>query len=123
MESREITHDIDRLSPTRLQHETVDWHGDDDPDNPFNWKLQKKWLVTLTACTGTFLVSLNTTGYTGASFAIAEHFNVRSSNAFDNSVWPVTAWNAGATIVPMILLPIGEAFGIRPVYLVSSLTS
>ena len=120
MDSAGVTCNTER---NQVQHEIIDWNGDDDPDNPFNWKMQKKWLVTLTACTGTFLVGLNATGYTGAEFAIAETFNVSSKKTFDNSFWPVTAWNAGAAMVPMVLLPIGEAFGIRPVYLVGSVTS
>ncbi|KAK4551749.1 hypothetical protein LTR86_010942 [Recurvomyces mirabilis] len=121
MDPTGVTRNIERPSPSPAQHETIDWQGDDDPANPSNWNPQKKWLVTLTACTGTFLVGLNATGYTGAGLAIAEHFNIRSDTSFDHSFWPVTAWNAGAAIVPMMLLPVGEAFGIRPVYLTSYL--
>ncbi|KAK3613426.1 hypothetical protein LTR56_024104 [Elasticomyces elasticus] len=121
MDPTRVRRNVERPLPSPAQHETIDWQGDDDPQNPSNWNLQKKWLVTLTACTGTFLVGLNATGYTGAGLAIAEHFNIKSDTSFDHSFWPVTAWNAGATIVPMVLLPVGEAFGIRPVYLTSYL--
>jgi hypothetical protein len=26
------------------------WDGPDDPENPFNWSLKYKWLLTITVC-------------------------------------------------------------------------
>lgn len=75
----------------------------------------KAWL---TACCRTLIVGLNATSITSASIEINERFNV-SDTQFPNSYWPVTSWGIGAALAPMVILPIMEANGMRPGYLVS----
>lgn len=80
------------------------------------WSNTKKWSTTITASIVTFLVGINSTAILSATEEVSEHFNVNTST-FDNSFFLVTAWNAGAAIVPLIILPAMEDFGVRPIYL------
>ena len=87
-----------------------------DPDHPFKWSATQKWSVTLIACYVTFIVGFNATALTAAVSQTNTTFNV-SDAAFPNSVWPVTAWNTGGALAPMVVLPIMEEHGTRPGYL------
>ena len=87
-----------------------------DADHPFNWSATRKWSVTLIACYVTFIVGLNATALTAAVSQTNATFDV-SDAAFSNSVWPVTAWNTGGALAPMMVLPIMEEHGTRPGYL------
>ena len=42
-----------------------------------------------------------------------------SDAGLPNSFWPVTVWNTGAAVGPMIGLPLLENFGVRNGYLVN----
>jgi len=97
-------------------------HPDDpeDPDNPFNWSVVRKWSVTLIACYVTFTVGFNATALTAAVSETNAAFHI-SDAKFPNSVWPVTAWNTGGALAPMVVLPIMEDYGTRPGYLITYL--
>ena len=92
----------------------------DDPDNPFNWSIRKKWSMTLMACYVTFIVGFNATALTAAASQTNSAFHI-SDASFPHSVWPVTAWNTGGALAPMVVLPIMEDYGTRPGYLVTYL--
>jgi len=68
----------------------------------------------------TLIVGLNSTSITSAAIEINERFGV-SDEKFPHSFWPVTAWNTGAALAPMVILPIMEEFGFRIGYLVRNL--
>ena len=89
-----------------------------DLDNPFQWSLRVKWIVTLTTCFVCFAVGLNATGIASAPTPINERFGI-SDVHFPNSFWPVTSWTVGAAIVPMVALPLMEECGVRVGYLLS----
>lgn len=91
-----------------------------DPDNPINWPLRKKWMVTGFSCTITFLIGINALSISSAAVQVGERFDV-SDAAFPNSYWVVTAWNVGAAIMPLFGLPLLENFGVRLGYLVRCL--
>ncbi|KAL8663474.1 MAG: hypothetical protein Q9168_008086 [Polycauliona sp. 1 TL-2023] len=86
------------------------------PENPFNWPERKKWRIALVIAAVVLLVGLNATSITTPSLIIAEHFHV-SETAFPHSYWPVTVWNTGAAIGPMIGMPMLESFGVRKGYM------
>jgi MFS family permease len=65
----------------------------------------------------TLIVGLNSTSITAASIAINRRFDI-SDGTFPNSFWPVVAWNGGAALAPMLVLPIMEQYGMRTGYLV-----
>lgn len=96
----------------------LDWEGDDDPENPFNWTQQKKWLATGLGLFATFISLVNGSIITVAHEAINEQFNV-SDVAFPHSYWPVTSWGVGGAAFSLLLLPIMEDFGVRNVFLIT----
>ncbi|KAF2194468.1 multidrug transporter [Zopfia rhizophila CBS 207.26] len=94
----------------------VDWNGSEDPENPFNWPISKKWRVTLLACFMSFIVQINGTAMTSAALQINERFHV-SDEHFPHSYWPVLSWNLGGAAAPLFALPLMEHFGVRWSYL------
>ncbi|PWY66038.1 MFS general substrate transporter [Aspergillus sclerotioniger CBS 115572] len=95
---------------------TVTWDGSNDPQDPFNWPLNKKWRATALGLTASFICSMNGTIITVAHQAISDEFHI-SDTTFPNSYWPTTSWGIGAALCPLFLFPIMEDFGIRPVLL------
>jgi MFS family permease len=93
-------------------------HEKEDPSNPFNWPLSKKWAVTLTTCFVCFAVGLNATGIASAPTPINERFGI-SDEHFPNSFWPVASWTVGAAIVPMVILPLMEEYSVYWGYILS----
>jgi MFS family permease len=65
----------------------------------------------------TLIVGVNSTSITAAATPINQRFGI-SDVGFPNSFWPVTAWNGGAALAPMVVLPIMEKYGMRTGYLV-----
>ncbi|KAI4268835.1 MAG: hypothetical protein LQ337_007618 [Flavoplaca oasis] len=86
------------------------------PENSVNWPKRKKWSIVLVLATVILLVGLNATSVTTPGLIIAEHFHVIDTS-FPHSFWPVTVWNTGAAIGPMIGMPMLENFGIRKGYM------
>ncbi|KAL8872468.1 MAG: hypothetical protein Q9174_001912 [Haloplaca sp. 1 TL-2023] len=89
---------------------------DEHPANPFNFPKRRKWTVILAAAAVTLLVGLNATSIATPALVVAEEFHV-SDDGFPNSFWPITVWNTGAALGPMIGLPLLENFGSRSGYL------
>lgn len=98
--------------------DSLHWHGSEDPDNPYNWPLKKKWMVTAIAILATFTTLLNGTIITVAHESINEEFGV-SDEKFPNSYWPVTSWALGGAICSLVVLPLMEDFGIRSGFLLT----
>ncbi|KAL8910187.1 MAG: hypothetical protein Q9171_004485, partial [Xanthocarpia ochracea] len=86
------------------------------PENSVNWPERKKWRIVLVIAIVILLVGLNATSVTTPGLIIAERFHV-ADTSFPHSFWPVTVWNTGAAIGPMIGMPILENFGIRNGYM------
>ncbi|GKZ35722.1 hypothetical protein AbraIFM66950_006474 [Aspergillus brasiliensis] len=97
----------------------VDWDGPKDPQNPFNWPSSRKWLMTVTALTTTFVALMNGTIITVAHEAINEEFNV-SDASFPNSYWPVASWTMGGVFFCLLILPMMEDFGTRITFLLTN---
>jgi MFS family permease len=96
----------------------LDWSNNNDPEIPFNWSLRTKWTITLTTCFVCFAVGLNATCIASAPTPINERFGISDAH-FPNSFWPVASWTVGAAIMPMVILPLMESYGVRPGYLLS----
>jgi MFS family permease len=87
-----------------------------NPLNPWNWNANRKWFMLALSCFVTFIVGINATALTAAVSETNPYFGI-SDDDFPNSVWPVTAWNTGAAIAPMLVLPLLEEHGIRLGYI------
>ncbi|KAF7530633.1 hypothetical protein PCG10_000142 [Penicillium crustosum] len=75
----------------------VTWDGEDDPKDPYNWSLWKKWQATGIGLLASFVCSMNGTILTVAHTAIGEEFHV-SDATFPNSYWLTTSWAIGAAL-------------------------
>ncbi|RDX43808.1 MFS polyamine transporter [Lentinus brumalis] len=86
----------------------VDWEGPDDPQNPKNWSLKKKWAATLIVSAFTFISPVSSSMMAPASEQIAREFGITSSSviALLTSVF-VAAYAFG----PLLLGPMSELFG------------
>lgn len=108
-------------SPSQRSQEdgaySIDSAWANDPRNPFNWPLWRKWVTMIISYWVTILVGINATSYTTASEALSTDFNI-SNSFFEFSFFPVTSWNATAAIVPLATLPMMETFGFRIGYTV-----
>jgi MFS family permease len=94
----------------------VTWDGPDDPQDPFNWSVRKKWWTVGLSLLASFICSMNGTILSVAHKSISEEFGI-SDEPFPNSYWITTSWGVGAAIFPLILFPLMEDWGVRPVVL------
>lgn len=94
----------------------VSWDGHNDPENPYNWSLPRKWALTALAVFTTFLTIMNGTIITVPHVEITEQFHV-SEVTFPHSYWAVTTWAVGGACSSLLILPLTEDFGVRPVFL------
>lgn len=94
----------------------VAWDGPDDPQDPYNRPLRKKlWAVGL-GLFASFVSSMNGTIISVAHNAINEDFKI-SDATFPDSYWSTTSWGLGGALFPLVLFPVMEDFGVRPVVL------
>ncbi|KAJ5926407.1 hypothetical protein N7516_008180 [Penicillium verrucosum] len=94
------------------------WDGPDDPENPFNWSIRYKWLLTITVCFISILTGLPAGTYGSGNDWMEKQFNVQNS-PFPNLYWATTSWNMGAAFWPLIFVPLTEASGRMPGYFVA----
>ncbi|KAE8385306.1 major facilitator superfamily domain-containing protein [Aspergillus alliaceus] len=94
----------------------VNWDGPDDPQDPFNWSVGKKWWTVGLGLLASFICSMNGSILSVAHRSISEEFGI-SDGPFPNSYWITTSWGVGAAIFPLILFPLIEDWGVRPVVL------
>lgn len=60
----------------------VDWDGPDDPENPRNWSLSKKWTNTGLLCVMCLFIGLATAAYGSGVSRMCEELNARTSCSF-----------------------------------------
>ncbi|KAF7592910.1 hypothetical protein BBP40_012230 [Aspergillus hancockii] len=106
--SEDLCHDPDTL--------IVTWDGPDDPQDPLNWPLRKKWRAIGLGLIASFACSINGTIVAVAHKAISEDFHI-SDATFPHSYWLTTSWGIGAALFPLVLSPVMEDFGVRRVLL------
>lgn len=99
-----------------IDTETLSWDSEDDPKNPYNWPVSRKWTLTCLAAFATFLTMMNGTMATVAHLEISEIFNI-SEMSFPHSYWIVTTWATGGAFSALFILPLAEDFGTRPIFL------
>ncbi|KAF2829653.1 benomyl/methotrexate resistance protein [Ophiobolus disseminans] len=94
---------------------TLDWDNADDPLNPHNWSLARKWFQTYTiagvAFVGTFASSVFTPGI---ELAASEFNSTRVIATFAFSVYQL-----GLAFGGPFAAPLSETFGRRPVIFIS----
>ncbi|KAJ5998269.1 hypothetical protein N7451_006079 [Penicillium sp. IBT 35674x] len=110
--------DVFEEMPPYQDIEIHTWNGPDDPDNPFNWSVKYKWLLTITVCFISILTGLPAGTYGSGDDWMEKEFNVQNS-PFPNLYWATTSWNMGAAFWPLIFVPLTESSGRMPGYFVA----
>jgi len=100
----------------------VDWYGEDDPENPYNWSTPYKSFVAFQMALLTFSVyigsSIYSSGIQGPNpDSVTQHFDVSVTTALVG----LTVFVAGYGVGPMIWSPLSDfpAVGRLPVYVVT----
>lgn len=86
---------------------------DDDPQDPRNWPLWYKAFILFAVSYGTLMVVLYSTTYTAAIRAMMDEFKIQSEAIVTLGV---TTYLLGLAVGSLILAPISETYGRKPVY-------
>lgn len=82
----------------------VTWDGDDDPTNPKNWSLARKWTITILTSCGGLVCLMSSTMLATALTTIAHDLDVSQAKANMTLSIFVLAFAFG----PMVLAPMAE---------------
>ncbi|KAN0061379.1 hypothetical protein ACQY0O_006226 [Thecaphora frezii] len=91
----------------------VVWDGPDDPENPMNWSLTRKWITTSLLCAMCLFIGLSTAGYSTGIGPMVKEFGVST----EVGQIGMLLFNGAFSIVPLFLGPLSEFVGRNPVYL------
>ncbi|TKY89560.1 hypothetical protein EX895_001345 [Sporisorium graminicola] len=91
----------------------VVWDGVNDPENPMNWSIGRKWLTTALLCSMCLFIGLATAAFSTGIGPMAQELGV------SNEVGQVgmLLFNGAFSIVPLFLGPLSEFVGRNPIYL------
>ncbi|CAO1615117.1 unnamed protein product [Parajaminaea phylloscopi] len=92
----------------------IDWQNH-DPEHPWNWPEDRKWLSLLVAVLFNSSTAMNATGYATTTEGAANDLNVSETAYLTGS----TAYLVPVAIAPLFLAPLSEVFGRRWVCLIA----
>ena len=93
----------------------VTWDGDDDPLNPRSFGHARKWVIVLIVSMSSLCVTCTSSLYTSTYGQITQEFHVSEEVA----TLGLSLFVMGLGIGPMVLGPLSEFYGRRPIYIVS----
>ncbi|PWY75225.1 MFS multidrug transporter [Aspergillus sclerotioniger CBS 115572] len=93
-----------------LEKDMVGWEGDDDPANPRNYPVSRKWFLMLLVSTITFISPFASSVFSPGVVYAEEEFGVTSSILGTLSV---TGYLIGYVTGPLIFSPMSEMLGRR----------
>ena len=93
----------------------VQWDGDQDPMNPRNMSKARKWIVVAIVSAGSTCVTCTSSMYTLTYGQITQEWHVSRVVA----TLGLSLFVMGLGIGPMVLGPLSEFYGRRPIYVVS----
>ena len=113
--------DVERLPSNRHNapetNYQVSFSGDSDPLSPRSMSTLRKWFITLIISSTTFCVAFTSSVYTTAYGQIMEEFQVSEIVA----TLGLSLFVVGLALSPMVLAPLSEFYGRKPVYTISLL--
>lgn len=62
----------------RHDPDLVDWDGPNDPANPMNWSLSRKWWISMLTAFMTFVISFGSSVFSATTEVTAEEFGASS---------------------------------------------
>ncbi|TVY36266.1 Efflux pump [Lachnellula subtilissima] len=86
----------------------VAWDGPDDPKNPKNWSIRRKWAATLVVSSFTFISPVSSSMVAPALGAISREFNI--TNEVEQSL-VLSIFVLAYAIGPLFLGPLSEMYG------------
>ncbi|XDG08612.1 hypothetical protein ABKA04_008227 [Annulohypoxylon sp. FPYF3050] len=107
--------------PHSLMNEEADpylvaWNGEDDPEHPYNWSLLRKWSITILLSNGGLVTLMSGAMLAPALQSISADLHTEEEETQIFLSIFVLAFAFG----PMVLSPLAEVFGRRPVWILSS---
>ncbi|KAG9248040.1 major facilitator superfamily domain-containing protein [Calycina marina] len=93
----------------------VQWSGEDDPLNPRNMKVAKKWIVVIIVSLSSICVTCTSSIYTSTYTQITEEFGCTKLIVTIG----LSLFIFGLGLGPMVLGPLSEFYGRRPIYITS----
>jgi multidrug resistance protein len=95
------------------KHFVVDWDGPNDPLNPKNKSLARKWTIVIIIAFGSYCVTNTSSLYT----TTYEGMNAEFGSSRILATLGLSTYVFGLGIAPMVLGPLSEFYGRRPIYL------
>lgn len=93
----------------------VKWDGDDDPMNPRSMRFARKWLVVLLLSASSLCVTCASSMYTMTYDQLETDFHISREVA----TLGLSIFVCGLGLGPMVLAPLSEFYGRRPIYIVA----
>lgn len=87
----------------------------DDLENPMNWSKAKKAVVLIITSLGSTVVTCSSSVMSSASDSLQTQFNISR----EVTVLTISLYVIGIAVGPVLLGPLSEFYGRRPIYLVS----
>ncbi|CAG8150910.1 unnamed protein product [Penicillium olsonii] len=97
-----------KSNKSRNDPKLVTWDGDDDPGNPKNWTMKKKWAATITVSLFTFISPVSSSMVAPALSSIATEFNVTDEVV---SQLMLSVFVLAYAVGPLFLGPLSEIYG------------
>ncbi|KAF3929958.1 hypothetical protein AA313_de0205940 [Arthrobotrys entomopaga] len=96
----------------------VTWDGPDDPANPLNWSIKKKWIATVVVSSFTFISPVSSSMVAPAIPSIAKDLNITSTIAQQLTL---SVFVLAYAIAPLFIGPLSEVYGRVPCIQISNL--
>lgn len=93
--------------PPATQPVQLTWNGADDPDNPQNWKVSRKWTLTFFLAFITFSATFSSSLFSADVVPTAERFNVST----EVTTLETSLFVAGLAAGPVMFGPLSEQVG------------
>ena len=101
----------DVMREHKLQNpDLVEWDGPDDPENPMNWPLKKKWTVTMLLSLMTLTITFASSVFSAATEVVAHEFDI----GLEVAILGTSLFVLGFTFGPLVWGPFSEQFGRMP---------
>ncbi|KAI4165240.1 MAG: hypothetical protein LQ342_001108 [Letrouitia transgressa] len=96
----------------------VTWEGPQDPENPKNWSLRRKWAATVVVSSFTFISPVSSSIVAPAIVAISDEFNI--TNEVEQQM-VLSVFVLAYAVGPLFLGPLSEIYGRVPVLQIANL--
>ncbi|RMZ73939.1 Major facilitator superfamily domain general substrate transporter [Pyrenophora seminiperda CCB06] len=113
----EATLSSDAPADPEQDPDLVDWDGPDDPKNPINWTARKKWSIVWSVGAVTLITPIGSSFFAPGVPQVMRAFHEKSLTI---SAFVVSVYLLGFAIGPLIIAPMSEMYGRRPLYNISN---